>query len=105
MIALRGIDKRYGTQIALHDVSLEVRPGAVTALVGPNGSGKTTLIKTILGLTRPDAGTVALAGCRSTARANIVGTSATCHKRAISLSISLLGRSSSWWMPCAAGLR
>jgi Cu-processing system ATP-binding protein len=62
MIALRGIDKRYGTQIALHDVSLEVRPGAVTALVGPNGSGKTTLIKTILGLTRPDAGTVALAG-------------------------------------------
>ncbi len=62
MIALRGIDKRYGKQVALRDVTMETRGGAVTALVGPNGSGKTTLIKIVLGLTRADAGAVAFAG-------------------------------------------
>lgn len=62
MIALRGIDKRFGKQVALDDVTFEARTGAVTALIGPNGSGKTTLIKIVLGLTRPDKGAVALAG-------------------------------------------
>ncbi len=62
MIAVRGIDKRYGRQIALDDVTFEARTGAVTALIGPNGSGKTTLIKIVLGLTRADKGAVALAG-------------------------------------------
>lgn len=56
MITLDTIRKRFGALEVLQDVSLAVRPGAVTALVGPNGSGKTTLIKIILGLTRPDAG-------------------------------------------------
>jgi Cu-processing system ATP-binding protein len=62
MIALAGIGKRFGALAALDGVSLDLRPGAVTALVGPNGSGKTTLIKIVLGLTRADRGTLAVAG-------------------------------------------
>jgi Cu-processing system ATP-binding protein len=62
MIAVRGLDKRFGAQVALRDVTLALRSGAVTALVGPNGSGKTTLIKILLGLTRADAGAFAFDG-------------------------------------------
>jgi Cu-processing system ATP-binding protein len=62
MIILDTIRKRYGTLDVLQDVSMAVRPGAVTALVGPNGSGKTTLIKIVLGLTRADHGALQVAG-------------------------------------------
>lgn len=62
MIDSHALRKRYGALEALHDVSLAVRTGAVTALVGPNGSGKTTLIKIVLGLARADAGTFAVNG-------------------------------------------
>lgn len=58
MIHVTGLRKRYGAHDALRGVSLELRAGAVTALVGPNASGKSTLIKVMLGLVRPDAGTV-----------------------------------------------
>lgn len=62
MIAFNGIRKQFGQVCALHDVTLALRPGAVTALVGPNGSGKTTLIKIALGLTRTDQGEVRFDG-------------------------------------------
>ncbi|HLA89369.1 MAG TPA: ABC transporter ATP-binding protein [Gemmatimonadaceae bacterium] len=62
MIALAGIRKRFGALQVLTDISLAVRPGAVTALVGPNASGKTTLLKIVLGLTRPDAGALLVNG-------------------------------------------
>jgi Cu-processing system ATP-binding protein len=62
MIRVEGLRKRYGGHDALRGVSLELRTGAVTALVGPNASGKTTLIKSLLGLVRPDAGTVFVKG-------------------------------------------
>ena len=62
MITLDTIRKRYGALDVLMDVSLAVRPGAVTALVGPNGSGKTTLIKIMLGLTRADHGVLHVDG-------------------------------------------
>ena len=62
MIALRGVTKRFGKLEVLRSLDLEIRPGHVTAVVGPNAAGKTTLIKTILGLTRPDAGEVLLDG-------------------------------------------
>ncbi|HVL26964.1 MAG TPA: ABC transporter ATP-binding protein [Acidimicrobiales bacterium] len=57
-----GLRKRYGRQVAVDDVSLEVRRGEVLGLLGPNGAGKTTVIKMLLGLARPDAGEVMLLG-------------------------------------------
>lgn len=62
MITLDTIRKRFGPLDVLQDVSLAVRTGAVTALVGPNGSGKTTLIKIVLGLTRADHGALHVDG-------------------------------------------
>jgi sulfate transport system ATP-binding protein len=62
MIAATGISKSYGDFTALHDVSLEVSQGALTALLGPSGSGKSTLLRVIAGLEQPDAGTVSIDG-------------------------------------------
>ncbi|HSW29324.1 MAG TPA: ABC transporter ATP-binding protein [Longimicrobiales bacterium] len=59
-VRARGISKRFGALQALKDVDVCFRPGRVTALLGPNGAGKTTLLKMILGLVRPDEGTVTL---------------------------------------------
>ncbi len=56
MISIRGLTKRFGGVDVLEGIDLDIQPGRVTAIVGPNGTGKTTLIKTVLGLTRPDAG-------------------------------------------------
>ena len=62
MIAVRGLSKRYGAQEVLRELDLDVARGRVTAVVGPNGTGKTTLIKAILGLVRPDGGTIEVDG-------------------------------------------
>ena len=59
---LQGVVKRYGANIALHDVSLSIARGKVTALLGPNGAGKSTAISLLLGLASADAGTVELFG-------------------------------------------
>ena len=58
MIALRGVTKAFGDQAVLTGVDLDLPDAGVTALMGPNGSGKTTLARILLGLERPDAGTV-----------------------------------------------
>ena len=58
MIDLKGIEKRFGPLHVLKGVDLAVEEGRITAVVGPNGSGKTTLIKMILGLVRPDGGSI-----------------------------------------------
>jgi Cu-processing system ATP-binding protein len=57
---MEGICKRYGGRAVLTDVDVCFRPGRVTAVLGPNGAGKTTLMKTLLGLVRPDRGTIRL---------------------------------------------
>lgn len=62
MIELRDVRKRFGALQVLDGVSLQIRPGRVTAVVGPNSAGKTTLIKGILGLTRLDGGEVLVDG-------------------------------------------
>jgi len=58
----RGLGRRYGSQWALRDCTLEIPRGTVTALVGPNGAGKTTLLRLAVGLTRPSAGSVRALG-------------------------------------------
>jgi ABC-2 type transport system ATP-binding protein len=58
----RDLGKRYGSQWALRDCTLEIPRGSVTALVGPNGAGKTTLLRLAVGLSRPSAGSVHVLG-------------------------------------------
>jgi ABC-2 type transport system ATP-binding protein len=58
----RGLGRRYSSQWALRDCTLEIPRGSVTALVGPNGAGKTTLLRLAVGLTRPTAGSVRVLG-------------------------------------------
>ncbi|MBM4265235.1 MAG: LPS export ABC transporter ATP-binding protein [Deltaproteobacteria bacterium] len=55
-----GLSKSYGRREVLRDVSIEVRAGEVVGLLGPNGAGKTTTFYCVVGLTRPDKGTVLL---------------------------------------------
>ena len=62
MIAITGLRKRFGAQEVLRGLDLGIARGRVTAIVGPTGAGKTTLIKTLLGLTRADAGTILFDG-------------------------------------------
>lgn len=62
MIRITDLHKRFGPIEVLKGIALEIRPGRVTAVIGPNGSGKTTLIKMILGLVKPDAGEIVLKG-------------------------------------------
>jgi Cu-processing system ATP-binding protein len=64
MLEITGLTKRFGKLEALDGIDLTIRRGRVTAVLGPNGAGKTTLIKSILGLTRPDGGTIVLDGER-----------------------------------------
>lgn len=56
------VTRRYGDVLAVSGVNLSLRAGEATALVGHNGAGKTTLIKLLLGLVRPDEGTVRVSG-------------------------------------------
>ena len=61
-ITVEGLTKRYGEVTAVEDLSLTVRPGAVTGFLGPNGAGKTTALSAIVGLIRPSAGQVLIDG-------------------------------------------
>jgi ABC-2 type transport system ATP-binding protein len=54
--------KRYGGRTVLDGVGLEVAPGSLHGLLGPNGAGKTTLLGSVLGLVRPDGGTIRILG-------------------------------------------
>ena len=60
MIQIENVEKRYGDFTLT--VSLEVKEGQITGLIGKNGAGKSTTIKAILGLIQPDAGTVTVFG-------------------------------------------
>jgi Cu-processing system ATP-binding protein len=62
MIRMTGVSKSFGVRPVLRNISVEFRPGCVTAVLGPNGSGKTTLIKMLLGLVRPDEGRIEIDG-------------------------------------------
>ena len=60
MLVLSHIAKRYGTRVAVDDLSLEVRPGEILGLLGPNGAGKSTTMHVATGLLQPDSGSVAI---------------------------------------------
>ncbi|MEV4810761.1 ABC transporter ATP-binding protein [Micromonospora avicenniae] len=61
-VELSGLTKTFGAVTAVDGLSLRVEPGEVVAFLGPNGAGKTTTIDMLLGLARPDAGSVRILG-------------------------------------------
>ena len=65
MFRLSNVTKRFGTTVALDEVTLEAPPGTVVALLGENGAGKTTSIKILLGLCDPDSGEAEVLGLKS----------------------------------------
>ena len=68
-LAVRNLQKRYGSVQALNGVDLEVAEGELVGLLGPNGAGKSTLVKIAVGLVRPSAGAASIAGARAGSRA------------------------------------
>ena len=61
-VSIRGLHKRYGSTPAVRGVDLDAAPGHITGLLGRNGAGKTTTLECLLGLRRPDAGTIVVDG-------------------------------------------
>lgn len=62
VLECKGLSKRYGAEMALDGVDLQIEPGRIVGLLGPNGSGKTTLIKLVNGLLTPSRGQVLVCG-------------------------------------------
>ncbi|HST83012.1 MAG TPA: ATP-binding cassette domain-containing protein [Kineosporiaceae bacterium] len=60
MIRVQQVTKRYGTQLAVQDVSFQCAPGTVTGFLGPNGAGKSTTMRILCGLTPPTQGTTSI---------------------------------------------
>ena len=61
-VKLTSVSKRYGDITAVDYLDLEVKKGEIFGLLGPNGSGKSTTLKMILGLVKPDSGSVNVLG-------------------------------------------
>ncbi|MGP9529114.1 amino acid ABC transporter ATP-binding protein [Glutamicibacter sp. AOP5-A2-18] len=61
-VAVRSVDKSYGTTQVLHEIDLDVAQGEVLVIIGPSGSGKSTLLRTINHLEKVDRGTISLDG-------------------------------------------
>jgi phospholipid/cholesterol/gamma-HCH transport system ATP-binding protein len=62
VIELRGVKKRFGAQVVLDGVDFDVNEGETVALLGPSGTGKSVLLKHIIGLLKPDAGSITVDG-------------------------------------------
>jgi ABC-2 type transport system ATP-binding protein len=62
VIEVRALSKRFGSKLAVDDLSFDVVPGQVTGFLGPNGAGKSTTMRLILGLDRADGGTATIDG-------------------------------------------
>jgi branched-chain amino acid transport system permease protein len=68
LLLVKGVSKRFGGLEAVKDVSFEVRPGRIHAIIAPNGAGKTTLFNVVTGLLQPSSGQVMLDGDEVTRR-------------------------------------
>lgn len=64
-ITIKGLNKHFGTNHALNDLNLSVGAGHILTLIGPSGSGKSLALKSVVGLERPDSGTVEIDGKRT----------------------------------------
>ena len=62
VIAIESLSKRFGSHLAVDDISFSVEPGTVLGVLGPNGAGKTTTLRMLLGLTHPTSGTATIDG-------------------------------------------
>src|SRR5215510_9717154 len=62
LLSVRGLTKRFGGLVAVKDIGFEVKGGEILGLIGPNGSGKSTVMKLIMGIERPNAGSVRIKG-------------------------------------------
>jgi branched-chain amino acid transport system ATP-binding protein len=60
ILIIEGLKKCFDGILALDDISLDIRPGRITGIIGPNGSGKTTLLDILSGLESPDDGTITI---------------------------------------------
>jgi len=69
LIELKGLTKRYGRQVAVDNLTLDIKEGEIFCFLGPNGAGKTTTILMLLGLTEPTSGTVNVCGFNPTREA------------------------------------
>ena len=62
VLSVKGLQKSFGKKEVLHDISFEIHEGEIVGFVGPNGAGKTTTIKCIVGLQKPNEGTIIING-------------------------------------------
>jgi ABC-2 type transport system ATP-binding protein len=62
MIEVRNLTKKFGSNVAVDDLSFDVQPGRVTGFLGPNGSGKSTTMRCMVGLDRSDGGSATFGG-------------------------------------------
>ena len=62
MIQVTGLTRRYGSVLAVSDLSFSIKEGEIVGFLGPNGAGKTTTMNMLTGCLRPSAGTIMLGG-------------------------------------------
>lgn len=62
MISIRQVSKRFGSQVVLDGISIDIEQGKTTAIVGPSGVGKSVLLKLIMGILEPDQGEITVFG-------------------------------------------
>jgi ABC-2 type transport system ATP-binding protein len=62
VISVEGLERRFRTVVAVHDLTFEIAAGQIFGLLGPNGAGKTTTVRILAGLIAPNAGSARIAG-------------------------------------------